>query len=180
MKIISRLWYLVTHSKLLRILLSLPWYGYLKDTGWINSFNQQKSIDLNGNPLPWVTYPLIDFIQDRLNKNLRIFEYGSGYSTLFYAPRVHSVTSVEHDKEWYLKIKTLIPENVFLHHCELSNSGHYSNFINTGKISFDLVIIDGRDRVNCIKYSISKLSEMGVVILVIRKERSMNPESIYC
>lgn len=162
---ISRVWYLITHISLLRILLSLPWNGYLKDTGWINSFIQQKSLDSDGKPIPWISYPCIEFIQNRLNKNLTIFEYGSGYSTLFYADRVSDVISVEHDEDWYLKIKSTIPENVNLHFCELIYGGQYSQFITTIDRSFDVVIIDGRDRVNCINNSINSLSDTGVIIL---------------
>ena len=42
-------------------------------------------IDKNSNPLPWVTYGFIDFISERLNKSIDVFEYGSGNSTLWYA-----------------------------------------------------------------------------------------------
>jgi protein-L-isoaspartate O-methyltransferase len=40
-------------------------------------------------------------LERRLNKTLSVFEYGSGYSTLFYARCARSVISVEYDQAWY-------------------------------------------------------------------------------
>lgn len=36
---------------------------------------------------------------------MHVFEYGSGGSTLFWASRVSSVISVEHDRDWYQKLR---------------------------------------------------------------------------
>ncbi|MDD1444155.1 hypothetical protein MEO93_28215 [Dolichospermum sp. ST_sed3] len=162
---IRKLWFLISHYKLIRALLDLAFNGYLKDMGWINSFIKNKSIDLDSNPIPWVAYPFIVFFAERLNKNMNIFEFGSGNSTLFYASRVSSVIVVEHDKEWYSNIKKTIPPNVNIHYVDLVYDGLYSKFINTLNTKFDIVIVDGRDRVNCIKNSIKNLAENGVIIL---------------
>jgi hypothetical protein len=96
---------LISQPKLIKQLLSMGTAGYLKEIGWIESFDKQLPVDKEGKPLPWVTYGFIDFISDKLNKNMDIFEYGSGNSTLWYAEKVNSVTSVEHNKIWYEKIK---------------------------------------------------------------------------
>ena len=43
--------------------------------------------------------------------------------------------------------------------------GHgYCEFITTQENDFDIIIIDGRDRVNCTKYAIYKLKKEGVII----------------
>ena len=88
-------------------LISMYAFGYFNEIGWINSLKKQMPMDENFNPLPWVTYGFIDFISERLNNSMDIFEYGSGNSTLWYAMRVNSITSVEHDSEWLKKIKNL-------------------------------------------------------------------------
>ncbi len=52
----------------IKILLSQLYSGYLLDNGWFQSYKNKTSVDKNGNPIPWVTYPFIDFISERLNK----------------------------------------------------------------------------------------------------------------
>jgi precorrin-6B methylase 2 len=157
---------LISQPKLIKQLLSMGTAGYLKEIGWIESFKKQSPVDSNGNPLPWVTYCFIDFISNRLDKNMDIFEYGSGNSTLWYAEKVNSVTSVEHNKIWYEKIKKNAPKNVTIYYQELIYNGEYSKFVNKTNRKFDIIIIiDGRDRVNCIKNAINNLKESGIIIL---------------
>jgi hypothetical protein len=95
---------LISKPKRLSALLSYGHKGYLATIGWFTAFDNRQPVDQDGNPLPWVTYSFIDFIKTRLGKDFKIFEYGSGNSTLFYAQRVARVVSVEHDEEWYKKI----------------------------------------------------------------------------
>lgn len=162
---IKRLFNVLVQPKILKQLLSMNESGYLSETGWINSFKKQMPIDKNSNPLPWVTYGFIDFISDRLNKNMDMFEYGSGNSTLWYGEKVKSVTSVEHDKDWYEKIKSSMPKNTIINYQELVYNGKYSTFSNELNIKFDIIIVDGRDRVNCVKNAINSIKDNGVIIL---------------
>jgi hypothetical protein len=149
----------------LKALLSLRHSGYLKDIGWFNAFNSKSSIDINNNPIPWTTYPFIQFITTRLNKNLTVFEYGSGNSTLFYADRLKNLTTVEHDKIWYEKMIKIIPNNVNLIFEKEDTSGNYYRTITKEKTKYDIIIIDAIDRVNCVKISYDFMSEQGIVIL---------------
>jgi len=156
----------ILQPKLLKQLLSMETSGYLYEIGWIESFKKQLPIDRDGKPLPWVTYSFIDFISDRLDGNMDIFEYGSGNSTLWYAQKVNSVTSVEHDKQWFEKIKNSMPDNVSIYNEELVYGGKYSQFSENLGLKFDIVIVDGRDRVNCMKSAINSVkSNNGVIIL---------------
>lgn len=161
----NRLIKVITNYRLLRMLLSMQSSGYLYEIGWINSFESKRPVDKNGKALPWVTYSFIDFIEDRLNKNLNIFEFGSGNSTLWYASKVNTVTSVEHDKNWFEEVKLTMPKNVNINYVPLEYNGAYSKFLNNYEKKFDIIIIDGRDRVNCIIQSISCLNETGVMVL---------------
>ena len=61
---------------------------------------------------PWLGKTVIDMIKKHLNKTMNVFEWGMGNSTLFWSKYVNSVTSVEHDKEWFEKVKEIIPSNV--------------------------------------------------------------------
>jgi hypothetical protein len=50
---------------------------------------------------PWFNFEAIEFVDRRLERGMRVFEYGSGGSTLFYAGRTAGGCSVEHDPAWY-------------------------------------------------------------------------------
>ncbi|KFJ42920.1 FkbM family methyltransferase [Francisella philomiragia] len=156
---------ILAQPKLLKQLVSMSKSGYLYNVGWINSFKKQIPIDKDSKPLPWVTYGFIDFISDRLNENMDIFEYGSGNSTLWYGERVKSVISVEHDENWFEKIKSSMPRNVTINYQELIYGGNYSKFSSSLNIKFDIVIVDGRDRVNCVKNAINSIKENGIIVL---------------
>lgn len=139
--------------------------SYLQDKGWFASFMMKESVGKNGVPIPWCTYPFLSFIEPRLNKSMDLFEYGSGNSTLWYSLRVGSVDAVEHHRGWFEKIKGQMPQNCQLTFCELEYGGEYSKQASkTGK-RYHIVIVDGRDRVNCLINSISCLTEDGVVVL---------------
>ena len=50
-------------------------------------------------------------------------------------------------------------------HCELKYGGDYSKSVVSTDRKFSIIIVDGRDRVNCILKSTSSLSQDGVLIL---------------
>ena len=145
-------------------LYSLKQSGPLKDDGWFRSFAEEAPVDVEGTPLPWLTYPAIEFIKKRNNKDLSVFEYGCGGSTLWWAARVREVVSVEHDEKWYKNIASKVPDNVFISHIELEYGGNYSKKIAEFNNKFDIVVIDGRDRVNCAFHCLDALKPDGVII----------------
>lgn len=149
----------------LKALLSYGHKGYLNSIGWFTAFDQKQAVDGKGRALPWVTYSFIDFIKERITKTQHIFEYGSGSSTIFYAERAGKVTSVEHDKGWFDKVKGTSPANAEMIFCELHRDGEYARKATLLDKKFDIIIVDGRDRVNCCKYSLNALSPDGVIIL---------------
>ena len=156
---------LIAKPKRLFSLLSHGHKGYLDSIGWFNAFDSQQAVDGNGLPIPWVTYSFIDFIKPRLTKDLTIFEYGSGNSTLFYAKNARRVVSVEHDEAWYHKIVKEKADNAEMIFCTLDRGGLYSKKVSSLDEKFDIIIVDGRDRVNCCKHSINGLTENGVIVL---------------
>jgi hypothetical protein len=136
----------------------------LRDDGWFESFNTKSSINKNGDPISWYTYSFITFLEPRLKKDFKVFEYGSGNSTFWYAERVGYLKCVEHDKKWYERNRSLYPANVNAILKSFSLDGSYANEINADDIKYNIIIIDGVDRNNCVRLSINKLTDDGVVI----------------
>lgn len=163
---------LLLNPKTIRILLSLENNGYLKERNWVKSVKLKQSIGKNGEPIPWFTYPFIDFLKVRLNKNMKVFEFGSGNSTIWFAKRVSSIVSVEHNEKWYNKIREAIPQNAKIIFNNPTNENEYHKIIKTMTDKFDLIIVDAIDRVNCLRVSKDHLSENGVIIL----DNSNRPE----
>ena len=146
-------------------LLNIEKKGYLLDIGWIEACKQKKSCDKFGNPLPWVTYSFIDYIEAKLNKNMDLFEFGSGASSIWYANKVNEVFSVEHNKSWFDSLQNSLICNLHVLYQELDYDGKYCRYLANINKKFDLIVIDGRDRVNCIIQSIEYLKQEGVIVL---------------
>ena len=143
---------------------SLTRHGPLHDDGWFRSYRAGASIDASGAPLPWITYPAIEFISRRVSPDMSVFEYGSGNGTLWWSTRCRDVLSVEHDAAWVKTLLDRIPENVLLHHIELDYGGEYSRKIGEFECRFDVVVIDGRDRVNCARHCVPALKSSGIIV----------------
>lgn len=166
MKAIKKTVWKILNRLTLGGILQLILKSELKDSGWFKSFHTKKSIDKNGEALPWWTYSFIYFIEDRISPKSIIFEYGTGYSTLWLSKKVAQLYTVEHDKKWYDEFTKThgIPENVKMRQIDIDAG--YAESINhlRGNQKFDIIIVDGRKRVACLKNSIPALSASGVVV----------------
>ncbi|HUP35790.1 MAG TPA: FkbM family methyltransferase [Candidatus Limnocylindria bacterium] len=138
--------------------------GPLRDDGWFRSFDEQRSVDSSGQPVPYITYPAIDFLARRVRPDMAVFEFGSGASTLWWADRVASVVSCEHNPDWYRAVSDRAPRNVTMMYHALEYGGDYSKAITQFQDRFDITSIDGRDRVNCAMNSVGALKHDGVIV----------------
>ncbi|MGI8806345.1 MAG: class I SAM-dependent methyltransferase [Acidimicrobiales bacterium] len=135
--------------------------GELVEQGWYRSFKTERPVDKNGRPLPWYTYPCRAFLESRLTPSMRVFEYGSGMSTLWYAERVAEVVSVEHDPEWGKIVREQAPAN-----CKIvltPNDDSYLHAI-TEYPPFDVVVVDGMQRPKAAIAALDGLKPDGVMV----------------
>ncbi len=125
----------------------------------------KSSIDRNGQPIPWFSYPAIEYL-DRLNlSDKSIFEYGSGSSTLFFATRCKRIISVEHNESWFKKINESTYNNVSVLY--RPNEDEYIGEIKQYNERFDVIVIDGipSSRYACACLAVDHLAENGFLIL---------------
>jgi hypothetical protein len=137
--------------------------SYLRQVGWFDSFLEFRPVDRRGEPLPWFTYAAMAFLQGRVKKEMSVFEYGSGNSTLWWGNRVSRVVSCEHDPSFYQLLRPKLPANVVYVQRELAGEA-YPRAIEPYEREFDIVVIDGRERVACAKHCLGALKPGGVVV----------------
>ena len=137
--------------------------GALKGYGWYRSFHDQRSVDANGRAVPFISYAAFEFLTARVRRDMRVFEYGSGSSTLWWAARVAEVVAVENDPQWYDIIGRQLPENGKLLLGSVAD-GSYARAIRQVPQGFDVVVVDGRERTECAREALTALSPEGIVI----------------
>lgn len=132
----------------------------------------------------------IDFLAGNLKTGDRVFEYGSGGSTLFLASLGVELVSIEHDEGWYNKVSnSLVNSGLptvdyrfvppgdgecripgrYKSSVPLYKNANFANYVNTIMDFpdgwFDMLIIDGRARVDCARVGLSKVKTGGYVVL---------------
>src|SRR5690554_2742040 len=70
-----------------------------------------RPVDAAGLPIPWYTYPAIEYLSALDFRNCAVLEWGCGNSTLFWAARAKTVLSIENDPKWHDEMKQQAPAN---------------------------------------------------------------------
>lgn len=137
---------------------------------WQNDFAIERTIDekccvdKDNNPIPWYTYPAIEYLSQFDYNDKKVFEFGVGYSSLFWAKRALSVISVEDNDEWYQKwLNNFNEPNLTLK--QRDEGEPYYNAISEDNIKYDIIIIDGKYRSECAKTAVQSLNAGGIIIL---------------
>ncbi|GAB4401195.1 MAG: hypothetical protein OHK0053_23590 [Microscillaceae bacterium] len=130
--------------------------------GYRNSFVNRRPLDKENNPLPWFTYPAIEYLSQLDLSQKDVLEWGSGNSSLFFAKRVKSIVSIESDKNWFEEISKQKYDNQEIIFSEIDNYEEQPKFLNK---RFDVVIIDGKKRYECAKVAGNYINEGGIIIL---------------
>ena len=140
--------------------------GILFQYGWLRSLRQGKAFDKSGNPIPWFTYPAIDFIKQFDFTDKKVFEWGAGQSTLFWCTRAQRVVSIESNPEWHAYLEPMLPANCELILCAPENET-YVQQIERYPDGFDVIVVDGTwpGRLPGSRLAPSYLKRGGMIIL---------------
>lgn len=140
---------------------------------------------------PWLTYGASDWLERTVRPGDSVFEWGSGGSTLFFLDRGVSLTSIEHDRDWWARVRTRIGGDSsararleLIEPSVLGPDERPSGYISTKPDgirrsyekyaraidevpdrSLDLVLVDGRARVACARHARRKLKPGGFLVL---------------
>jgi predicted O-methyltransferase YrrM len=141
-----------------------------------NLLSHRSPLDLE---LPWFSYAAIDFLVTFLQPELRVFEYGSGGSTLFFARRVKSVYSVEDNFNWFELVSQRLEKkglsNATLKLCpfDFKNPVGFedSPYLNAlGEGHFDVIVVDGSEewtqvRPACFHHAERQIKKGGIIVV---------------
>ena len=155
---------------------------------WLQSLLAIHDIDaLIQLDVPWWTYGAIGEVEDflRSHSDARVFEWGSGASTVWLAKRAGEVISVDHDAEWIdfsrprlaaLGNATveLVPPDPATDpdpHYLSAKPGYvgrtfraYVDAIDRWPGRFDLIVVDGRARSACLAKAGGRLAPGGMIV----------------
>jgi hypothetical protein len=166
--LIRRTMRVIPHARQART--SLLALATLRQEGWHRSVGAAP-VDGRGEPIPWLSYPAVRWLAAVLHDDVRLFEYGSGSSTTWFARpgRVREVVSVEHDPEWYAQLPQ--PDNGEIRHVPCADGwwdgaedSPYVRSIADGA-PWDVVVIDGSSRTICARVAPRYLSRSGLIVL---------------
>lgn len=131
--------------------------------GFIDAVENGAPVDKDGEELPLYTYPAIEYLAQFDFSTKRIFEYGSGASTIFWMKRAKEVISVENHREWIEKLKPRLRDNVRILAAE---GDEFPGKIRECDGQFDVIVVDGAGyRYDCAAEAIGKLADGGIIIL---------------
>lgn len=181
--------YVATAHGLRRVLKPTGLLGALERSknrraAWLRSlFAIYDLEDLSGLDLPWWTFDAVETVDAFLaaHPGARVFEWGSGASTLWLSRRGAKVTAVEHDPDWASAVgeKTAGFPDTRVIGVPAAASGEipsgkkgfegqyfdaYVRSIRDHEGPFDLIVIDGRAREACLLEAIPKLAPGGYIL----------------
>ena len=147
--------------------------GTLRRIGWSRSVRENRPQTAVGEPMPWLTYPVVYWLDGVLRSDDHLLELGAGQSTRWFAARVGSVVSVEHDPRWAARVSRGAPPNieVIAARCqgdelEADPTDPYISAIDAlGAGSFDLILVDGMARIAATRASVRLLKPDGAVVI---------------
>jgi hypothetical protein len=151
---------------------------------WVASLFAIHDVDgLRRLDVPWWTFDSADRVAAWLDDrpDARVFEWGSGASTLWLAARAGEVHSVEHHAGWAEVVAPRLPANVELRVVEpvatptpvvpSAKPGHdgldfaaYVAAIDDVPGELDVVVIDGRAREACLERAVDRLAPGGLIV----------------
>lgn len=141
-----------------------------------NVVNGKTPLDL---ALPWFSYAAIDFLEEFLEPQMTVCEYGSGGSTLFFARRVKSVFSIEDNPKWFELVRQRLHhdslQNVTMELCPFDFKDpvgfEHSAYLHAiPDERFDVIVVDGSEewiqvRPQCFKRAENRVKPGGIIVV---------------
>lgn len=132
------------------------------DYGHLRTLESGMCEDKNGEAIPWFTYPAIEYIAQFDLSNLVILEWGCGNSSVYFSKRCKTICSVEHNSEWF---NLVMKKGLRNHHLLLAKLEEYPEMAKKFDRKFDIIVVDGERRNECMEVALELLNPNGTLIL---------------
>jgi hypothetical protein len=113
---------------------------------------------------PWISYRAVKFLDERIRPEWSVIEFGSGMSTLWFAPRCGFVHSIETNDDWYQFLSPRLRGAKHVRY-ELRPLDKCYDVSDYADASVDLAFVDGEWRSRCVENVISKIRPGGILYL---------------
>jgi hypothetical protein len=114
--------------------------------------------------VPWLAFPAIDHLERQISGK-RVFEFGSGMSTLWFAKRCRQVVSVESDSHWHQVVTEQCRAMQNVRIINAPSREEYLAAISNAGGKFDLILVDGLYRSDCLNLARAYLNPGGLVVV---------------
>jgi hypothetical protein len=105
--------------------------------------------------MPWYTLPCLQWLVKQDVSKWDVFEYGAGYSTIWWRLNAETIWSVETNHQWAQAMGAeFVP-----------SKDEFINKIKDDHIHFDCIIVDGEWREECVEVCRPYLKPGGVLII---------------
>ena len=112
--------------------------------------------------MPWFTLPAVRFLKARLTPAGRVFEWGSGMSTLWFERRCREVHSVESDPEWFRIVASRARRAKVY---RLQGPAYVEKLTEFPPGYFDVIVVDGLERLSCYRLAVQRLRPGGILVV---------------
>lgn len=117
--------------------------------------------------MPWYVLPVLKWLKEQPVKDWKVFEYGAGYSTVWWRANCREIKGVESSKSWAKAMSIDHREDEY----------EYVTHIDTAGIELcDCVVIDGIYRENCLRYAIDFMKPGGILIVDNWESEDFDPK----
>jgi predicted O-methyltransferase YrrM len=127
-----------------------------------------KLVELQKPYRPLLPPSAIRFLGEIVQPDMRVFEFGAGESTLWFAEQECEITSVEHSIEWADYIRKLAQDdNLNIDLRIMEKEAFPESILGYANESFDLVFVDCYSRMRnlCVNRAMSKVKRNGWLLL---------------
>jgi hypothetical protein len=111
---------------------------------------------------PWIASNAFRYLRARLAPSARVFEWGSGMSTVWYDCNCAEVHTVESDAAWCHKVRAQTRRATVYH---LDGPAYVDKICEFPTGYFDLVSVDGARRFECCQAALKQLKTGGLLLV---------------
>lgn len=159
--------------------------------------NSKSPLELG---IPWWSFKSIWKTEKILHKNIKVFEFGTGGSSIYFARRARRIECVEDEDSWATdvrqKAQSMMLTNLIIYHKKFNffkpskfKSSDYLQTLND--TDYDVIIVDGKEEAEtvrdiCFWKAENHLKKGGIIILddswrypqIFKKNRALRIEKM--